>query len=142
MSDFNFGVTKVIDSSLTNESIQGCNISQPILNKEFRNVTFQMCNFTGSRIIFSNFWKCNFHKMILGQVVFQQCNLTGTKFYHATWDTLILIDCNLTDVEFKDFDEPSSKAFTTVLLNCNTNNTKLENYDLSKIQIIDRFAVE
>jgi uncharacterized protein YjbI with pentapeptide repeats len=141
MADFNFGVTKIIDSSLTNEFLQGFNISQPILNKEFRNVTFQMCNFTGSRIIFSNFWQCSFYKMILGQVVFQQCNFSGTKFYHATWDTLVLIDCNLTDVEFKDFYEPSSKPFTTVLLNCNTNNTKFENYDLSKIQMIDCFTV-
>jgi uncharacterized protein YjbI with pentapeptide repeats len=142
MSDFNFGVAKIIDSDLTNESVQCCNISQPILYKEFRNVTFQMCNFNGSRIIFSNFWKCNFYKMILGQVVFQQCNLSGTKFYHATWDTLVMIDCNLTDVVFKDFDEPSNKSFTTILLNCNITNTKFENYDLSKIQMIDCFELE
>lgn len=142
MSDFNFGVTKTIDADLTNESIQGCNISQPILNKEFTNVTFQMCNLTGSRIIFSNFWQCSFYKMILGQVVFQQCNLRGTKFYHATWNTLAFVDCNLTDVEFKDFDEPSTKPFFTLLLNCNITNTKFENYDMSQIKMIDCFTIE
>jgi uncharacterized protein YjbI with pentapeptide repeats len=140
MSDFNFGVTKTIDSDLIDVTIQGCNISQAILNKEFTNVTFAMCNLKGTRVVFSNFWDCNFHKMILGQVVFLQCNLSRTKFYHATWDILVLVDCNLTDVEFKDFDEQSSKPFTTVLLNCNITNTKFENYDMSKIQIIDCFC--
>ncbi len=139
MSDFDFGVIKKIEGDIGNQIITGCNINQTLQDLLFEHVSFEICNLRGTRFDGCIFNDCNFHKMILGQAVFFQCDLKNTKFYHATWDTLLLVDCDLTNVEFKDFDEPSTKPFVTLLLNCNTTNTKFENYDMSQIKMIDCF---
>jgi uncharacterized protein YjbI with pentapeptide repeats len=140
MSDFDFGRSAEIYRDLVKSSIQGYNIDQIVTERTLDNVTFQMCNLTGTRFINSQLIGCNFHKMILGQVAFFNCNMNTTKFYHATWDALVLVDCDLTNVEFKDFDEPAAKPFYTCLVNCNTFGTTFINYDMSRIKMIGCYS--
>ena len=136
MVGFDFGKTATIDNNLSDQSIAGVNISQPILSLNFHNVSFQRCDLSGTTFTDCQFHNCEFHKMILGDVVFYKCNLSGSKFYHATWNSLVFIDCDLSGVELKDFDEPSSNPFYTSLVNCNTTGTQFINYDVSRIKLI------
>jgi uncharacterized protein YjbI with pentapeptide repeats len=140
MSDFDFGRSAEIYRDLVKSSIQGYNIDQIVTGRTLDNVTFQMCNLTGTRFINSQLIGCSFYKMILGQVAFFNCNMNATKFYHATWDALVLVDCDLTNVEFKDFDEPAAKPFFTFLINCNTFGTTFINYDMSRINMIGCYS--
>jgi uncharacterized protein YjbI with pentapeptide repeats len=140
MSDFNFGRSAEIYRDLVKSRVQGYNINQIVSGRSLDNVSFEMCNLTGTRFINSQLIGCSFYKMILGQVAFFNCNMNATKFYHATWDALVLVDCDLTNVEFKDFDEPSAKPFYTCLINCNTFGTTFINYDMSQINMIGCYS--
>jgi uncharacterized protein YjbI with pentapeptide repeats len=142
MSNFDFGRSAEIYRDLVKSNIQGYNIDQIVNGRSLDNVAFQMCNLTGTRFINSQLIGCSFHKMILGQVAFFNCNMNATKFYHATWDALVLVDCDLTNVEFKDFDEPAAKPFYTCLINCNTFGTTFINYDMSRINMFGCYSVD